>query len=71
MNFWSEPLPQDVSGIWLLTDQPLQFYDRQGKKDFGAFFSKDWQQADTQRGKTRIAGSAAIKRPAGGIQRRT
>ena len=67
MNFWSEPLPQDVTGVGLLTGQPLQFYDRQGKKDFGAFFSKDWQQADTQRGKTRIAGSAARKRPAGGI----
>ena len=66
----SEPLRQDQLSL-LMTAQLLQFYDRQGKKDFGAFLSKDRQQDHTQCGKTRIPRRSARERPAGGIQRRT
>src|SRR5438046_3764918 len=69
-EFWSAPLQQDHLSL-LMTAKLLQFYDRQGKKDFGAFLSKDRQQAHTQRGKTRIPRCTARERPAGGIQRRT
>ncbi len=66
MNPRLEKLRQD-SAAWLMTGQPLHFYDRQSKKDFGAFLSKDRQQAHTQRGKTRIPRGLARERPAGGI----
>jgi len=66
MNPRLEKLRQD-SAAWLMTGQPLHFYDRQGKKDFGAFLSKDRQQAHTQRGKTRIPRRLTRERPAGGI----
>ena len=68
-ELWSEPLPQDHLSL-LMTAQLFQFYDRQGKKNFGAFLSKDRQQDHTQRRKTRISRRPARERPAGGIQRR-
>ena len=54
-----------------MTDQLLHFYDRQGKKDFGPFLSKDRQQAHSQCRETRIPRRFARERPAGRIQRRT
>src|SRR5256886_17443109 len=70
MNFWSEPSLQDLSAVWLLISQPLHFYDRQGKKNFGSFLTQDRQQTHTQRGKARVPGRPAREWPTRGIQRR-
>jgi len=69
MNLRSQLPLQLESAARLMTGQPLHFYDRQGEKDFGSSFTKNWQQARSQRGETRDPCSFARERPPRGIQR--
>ena len=70
MNFRSKMLSQNVPAIPLVIAQPLQFYDRQGKKNFGASLPQNGEQARTQCRKARVARSVAREWPPRGIQRR-
>ena len=55
MNTRPEPSLQRIRPVPLLIGQPFSFYDRQSKKNFGSFLTKDRQQAYTQRRKARVA----------------
>jgi len=68
MNLRSESPTQFASAVWLMTGQPLNFYDRQGKKDFGSAFTQDRQQTHTERGETRDPCGFARGWPPRGIQ---
>jgi len=70
MNSRLETLSQNLRAIPLLIGQPLQFYDRQGKKNFGACFAQNGEQAHTQRRETRVPRRVAREWPARRIQRR-
>jgi len=69
MNPRSESLLQLVPTARLMTGQPFHFYDRQGEKDFGSCFTKNWQQARSQCGETRDPRGFTRGRPARGVQR--
>src|SRR5204863_2412309 len=69
MNLRSESPLEFASVVWLMTGQPLHFYDRQGKKDFGSSFTQDRQQARSECGETRDPCGFARGRPPRRVQR--
>ena len=54
----------------LAITQSFKIYVGQSEKNFGSWFTQDWQQIGSERGETRAAGGVAREWPAGRVQRR-